>query len=91
MPFRIMAEDAQETFEQRLDRLSALVEELEQGELPLEQAMVRFEAGQKLHQELLAELQGYEKRVEKLVQGAHGQDQLEEQVRGPVGDAASHD
>lgn len=63
-------------FKQRLDQLTELVEELERGELDLEEAIQRFEQGQKLHQELMDELGNYEKRLEKLVRGPDGKDHL---------------
>ena len=66
---------APRTFKERLDALSDLVRQLETGELGLEEAIARFEAGRKLHQELAVELGGYEARLEKL-------------AREPGGDAA---
>ncbi len=70
------------TFQDRLDDLTGLVEELERGELSLEDAIQRFEAGRNLHKELLEELDSYEKRIEKLVKDADGADTLEAVNRG---------
>jgi exodeoxyribonuclease VII small subunit len=42
------------------------VETLESGELSLEEAIERFEAGRRLHRELFEELEAYEKRIETL-------------------------
>ena len=65
------------SFRERLDELARVVECLEQGELSLEEAIAHFEIGQGLHRELLRELEGYEKRIEKLVHGPDGEDLLE--------------
>ncbi len=53
------------TFRERLDQLQEIVERLESGELPLEEAIERFEEGRKLHLSLQEELLGYERRLEK--------------------------
>ena len=53
------------TFRERLDQLQEIVERLESGELPLEEAIDRFEEGRKLHLSLQDELLGYERRLEK--------------------------
>ncbi|MEE2712833.1 MAG: exodeoxyribonuclease VII small subunit [Planctomycetota bacterium] len=63
-------------FKQRLDQLTELVEDLERGELDLEDAILKFEEGQKLHRGLMDELGAYEKRLEKLVRGPDGEDAL---------------
>ena len=63
-------------FKQRLDELTDLVEDLERGEIDLEEAILKFEQGQNLHRELMDELGAYEKRLEKLVRGPDGDDEL---------------
>lgn len=78
--------EAPRSFQERLEELTALVEELEGGELSLEQAIERFERGQKLHAGLLKDLEGYERRIEKLVQGPSGEDSLEQTPEGTGGD-----
>lgn len=50
-----------------MESLQGLVEKLEGGDLPLEEAIDRFEEGRKLHRELLAELDTYERRLEKVL------------------------
>jgi exodeoxyribonuclease VII small subunit len=70
------AEEKTETFEDRLQRLSRLVEELEGGELSLEDAIQRFESGKVLHRELLDQLAAYERRLEKLVEAPDGSDRV---------------
>ena len=82
MPPRTMSEAARptkrkKTFQERLEELQTIVEELESGDLSLEEAIARFEAGQKLHALLQKELQSYEKRIEKLVGDGEGRDRLE--------------
>ena len=75
-------EEKTETFEDRLQRLSSLVEELERGELSLEEAILRFEAGKLLHRGLLAELAAYESRLEKLIENPDGTDRAVEVSEG---------
>jgi len=79
-------EEDKTPFRDRLDELTHLVEQLERGELDLEDAIKRFEAGQKLHKELMDELGGYEKRLEKLVRGPEGEDQLVDVSDGDLED-----
>ncbi len=54
-------------FEESLAQLEALVEELESGELPLEQALAAFERGVSLTRQCQAALQAAEQKVEMLV------------------------
>lgn len=54
------------TFQQRMEKLRALVEELEGGALSLEDAVNRFEEGRKLRASLQADLDTFEKRLEVL-------------------------
>ena len=62
--------------EKSLQDLEELVEELEAGDLPLEQAMKKFETGIKLTRGCQAALKDAEQKVEILLQSAGG-DQLE--------------
>ena len=64
--------------EKSLADLEALVEELEQGELPLDKAMKKFEDGIKLTRSCQTALQDAEQRVQILVESAGGEDALEE-------------
>lgn len=54
------------TFDARLQRLEAIVAELEQGGLALESSIERYQEGVGLLRECRAVLQGLEKRVEEL-------------------------
>ena len=63
--------------EKSLADLEALVEELESGDLPLEQAMKKFEDGIKLTRNCQAALKEAEQRVESLLKNEAGEDTLE--------------
>jgi exodeoxyribonuclease VII small subunit len=60
------------SFEQALERLEALVERLEQGELPLEDALATFEEGVGLTRRLGDQLDTAERRVELLLRDGAG-------------------
>lgn len=64
--------------EKSLSDLESLVEELERGDLPLEQAMKKFEEGIKLTRGCQTALKDAEQKVEILLQNAGGQEMLEE-------------
>ena len=64
---------AQKTFEQSMKQLERIVEELEDGELPLEKAIKKFEEGIKLTQFCSAKLDETEKKVSVLLKNAEGQ------------------
>ncbi len=61
-------------FDQVLDRLRQIVTRLEQGNLPLEQALQAFEEGVQLSRAGSAILDAAELRVEALVRGEDGGD-----------------
>jgi exodeoxyribonuclease VII small subunit len=54
-------------FEHALARLTAIVEQLEGGELSLEQSLALFEEGTRLSRTSQAQLDAAEKRVEELL------------------------
>jgi exodeoxyribonuclease VII small subunit len=54
-------------FEEALKRLNAIVEQLESGELSLEQSLALFEEGTRLSRSSQAQLDAAEKRVEELL------------------------
>ena len=60
--------------EKSLADLEKLVEELESGDLPLEKAMKKFEAGIKLTRGCQAALKDAEQKVEILLKSAGGED-----------------
>ena len=55
------------SFEAALERLEAIVDRLESGELPLEQALAAFEEGVALSRRCAGELEAAERRIELLV------------------------
>ncbi len=63
--------------EKSLTELEELVEELESGDLPLDKAMKKFEAGIKLTRGCQAALKEAEQKVEILLKSA-GDEQLED-------------
>jgi exodeoxyribonuclease VII small subunit len=61
------------SFDDGLDRLEALVQQLEAGHLGLEEALQRFEEGVALSQTLQQQLSEAQRRVEVLRQGLAGE------------------
>jgi len=59
--------EARDTFEQVLGRLEKIVVDLEEGEMPLENALEAFEEGIKLSQEAARRLDAAERRIETLL------------------------
>ena len=55
-------------FEASMKRLETIVEELESGELTLEDSIARYEEGVRLSRGLTAKLDEAEKRIERLVE-----------------------
>ena len=63
--------------EKSLAELESLIEELESGDLPLEQAMKKFEQGIKLTRSCQAALKDAEQKVEILLKSAGGEELLQ--------------
>ena len=61
------------TFEQDLEKLEALVNDLETGKLPLDEALRRFEAGVGLVRKCEKTLHEAERKIEMLVKGMDGE------------------
>ena len=57
----------QESFEESLERLEALVEQIESGELSLEKMITHFEEGSALVERCSKKLSEVELKIEKLV------------------------
>jgi exodeoxyribonuclease VII small subunit len=57
------------SFEEAIERLQAIVEELEGGDLSLEDSIARYEEGMKLSRRLTQTLEEAEKRIERLMGG----------------------
>jgi exodeoxyribonuclease VII small subunit len=66
------------TFEQSFDELSSVVERLQQGDLPLEEAITLFERGMRLSFECEKFLDEASRRVEVLVEREDGRLETEE-------------
>jgi exodeoxyribonuclease VII small subunit len=64
--------------EKSLADLEALVEELENGDLPLDKAMKKFEEGIKLTRGCQAALKDAEQKVEILLKSTGGEETLQE-------------
>jgi exodeoxyribonuclease VII small subunit len=63
-------------FEQAMARLEAIVGELENGDLPLDESLKIFEEGIRLSKNCLKVLEEAERKVEVLVQDKNGKKQL---------------
>ena len=61
-----------ESFEKNLERLDAIVQQLEDAELPLEKALQLYEEGMKLSEVCHQQLEEAEGRVEILMKKAGG-------------------
>jgi exodeoxyribonuclease VII small subunit len=64
---------AKPSFDDGLDRLEALVQQLESGSLSLEEALARFEEGVQLSQALQQHLAEAQRKVEVLKAGLGGE------------------
>ena len=88
-----MAKTTKVGFEQALERLEAIVEEMQSTDLTLEARLKRFEEGVTLVRECAKQLEGAAKRVEVLVKasGGKGETRLFDQVRTRLREAAGGD
>jgi exodeoxyribonuclease VII small subunit len=64
-----------QTFETAIERLEAIVEQMEGDKLPLEQLLERYEEGSKLVKVCQEKLQAAEHRIELIARGASGKPQ----------------
>jgi exodeoxyribonuclease VII small subunit len=63
---------AKKTFEQSMKQLEQIVSELESGELPLEQALKKFEEGMELSRFCSQKLEETERKITLLMQDSTG-------------------
>ncbi|MEA3200010.1 MAG: exodeoxyribonuclease small subunit [Thermoplasmata archaeon] len=63
-----MAKKAETTFEDEIEALDAIVQQLEGGELGLDEAMKRFEEGVALARRLRARLDAAQGRIDELLE-----------------------
>jgi exodeoxyribonuclease VII small subunit len=68
-----MGKKKEEGFEQHLEALERIVDDLESGDLTLEESMKRYEDGVKRLKECYGLLRKAEQKVRILVQGADGE------------------
>jgi exodeoxyribonuclease VII small subunit len=61
-----------EKFEEALQKLEAIVSKMEEGDLPLEEALKAFEEGVKLAKFCTGKLDEAERKVEKLIRDQGG-------------------
>jgi len=71
-------------FEQAMARLEAIVGELENGDLPLDESLKIFEEGIRLSRNCLKVLEEAERKVEVLVQDKNGKKQLRAFTSGDI-------
>jgi len=62
-----MADESERTFQQLMDRMEAVVESLETGNLPLEESLALFEEGIRLSRHASARLQAAERQIDELL------------------------
>lgn len=65
-------------FEESLKKLEGIVEQLESGDLTLDESLTKYENGIKLYKQCLALLESAEKKVQILTKDESGQFQTEE-------------
>ncbi len=75
------------TFESSLAELEKIVEQLENGDLPLEESLKLFENGVKLSRECRQRLSDAERRIEVLMKDGDGKLSLSEISTGSGSDA----
>ena len=74
-----------ERFEDSLERLESIVQELENGDVALDRALELFEEGVRLSRTCLGRLDEAEKKIEVLLRGADGTLREEEFDEGDAG------
>ncbi len=60
------------SFEEALSALEAIVQQLERGDVPLDQSITLYERGEKLRAACQKRLDAAQSRIEKIVTGANG-------------------
>lgn len=78
--------EEQPTFEENLATLETIVAQLEQGDIPLEQALTQFQKGVALSKELQTTLQDAEKTLTTMMNDSD-QEMAFETPQGGTGDA----
>ncbi|AKP65912.1 hypothetical protein FC99_GL000080 [Levilactobacillus koreensis JCM 16448] len=81
-----MSEETKPTFEENLTTLEQIVAQLEQGDIPLEQALAQFQKGVALSKDLQTTLQDAEKTLTTMMSD-DDQEVAFETPQGGAGDA----
>ncbi|WP_143462042.1 exodeoxyribonuclease VII small subunit [Levilactobacillus enshiensis] len=81
-----MSEETKPTFEENLTTLEQIVAQLEQGDIPLEQALAQFQKGVALSKDLQTTLQDAEKTLTTMMSD-DDQEVAFETPQGGTGDA----
>ncbi|WP_125765955.1 exodeoxyribonuclease VII small subunit [Levilactobacillus mulengensis] len=81
-----MSDEKQPTFEENLTTLETIVSQLEQGDIPLEQALDQFQKGVALSKSLQSTLQDAEKTLTTMMNDSD-QEVAFETPQGGTGDA----
>ena len=70
--------DKEPSFEQAIDKLEDLIEQIESGEVGLEEAIAQYEQGQSLIKRCRGILDKAERRIAELTQDEHGEPTIAE-------------
>ena len=81
--------DVEPNFETAMDRLEAIVEQMESGKLPLEDLIVRYEEGMKLVKICQERLVSAEKKIEIIARNSAGKTSVKDFEPAPETVAAS--
>ena len=68
--------ERQESFEQSLKRLEQIVDDLEQGNVPLDNAILLYEEGVQISKVCLQKLQDAELKIKRLTKSINGEFKL---------------
>jgi len=72
------------SFEERLERLEELGDEIRKTDIPLDAAIKAFEEGIKLARALEKDLQKIESKIEILMNGGDNKEDIEGDANGPI-------
>jgi len=73
------------SFEERLERLEELGDEIRKNDIPLDDAIKAFEEGIKLARVLQKDLEKIESRIEVLMSGAEAADESDSEEKPEIG------
>ena len=70
------------TFEEAIEKLESIVQDIEQGEVSLEESISRYEEGTKLVKQCRAILDSAEKKIQLLTQGEGEELEIDGELTG---------